>query len=55
MNLLTLTEIRRHAQNGAIVEARVHVQVEGVNSKVTREQKPYCELNLADACDRLIA
>jgi 3'-5' exoribonuclease len=53
MNLLSLTEIRRHAQNGATVEARVHVQVEGVNSKVTREQKPYCELNLADACDRM--
>src|SRR6476620_1859171 len=53
MQLLTLTEIRRHAQNGAAVEARVHVQVEGVNAKVTREQKPYCELGLADACDRM--
>ena len=53
MQLFSLTEIRRHAQNGAAVEARVHVQVEGVNAKVTREQKPYCELNLADACDRM--
>ncbi|MEY2503722.1 MAG: 3-5 exoribonuclease [Verrucomicrobiota bacterium] len=53
MNLLTLTEIRRHAQNGAIVEARVHVQVEGAAAKVTREQKPYCELSLADAADRM--
>jgi 3'-5' exoribonuclease len=53
MQLLSLTEIRRHAQNGAAVEARVHVQVEGVASKVTREQKPYCELHLADACDRM--
>jgi 3'-5' exoribonuclease len=53
MQLLTLSEIRRHAQNGAAVEARVHVQVEGVAAKVTREQKPYCELNLADACDRM--
>src|SRR3954468_12250586 len=53
MQLLTLTEIRRHAQNGAAVEARVHVQIEGVASKVTREQKPYCELHLADACDRM--
>ena len=53
MDLLTLSEIRRHAQNGAAVEARVHVQVEGVASKVTREQKPYCELGLADACDRM--
>jgi 3'-5' exoribonuclease len=53
MQLLTLTEIRRHAQNGAAVEARVQVQIEGVASKVTREQKPYCELSLADACDRM--
>src|ERR1700719_132909 len=53
MQLLTLSEIRRHAQNGAAVEARVHVQVEGSAAKVTREQKPYCELSLADACDRM--
>src|SRR5438045_9266682 len=53
MQLLSLSEIRRHAQNGAAVEARVHVQIEGVASKVTREQKPYCELSLADACDRM--
>src|SRR3954453_716056 len=53
MELLTLTEIRRHAQNGATVEARVHVQVEGSVAKVTREQKPYCELSLADACHRM--
>ena len=53
MDLLTLTEIRRHAQNGAAVEARVHVQVEAAATKVTREQKPYCELSLADACDRM--
>jgi 3'-5' exoribonuclease len=53
MQLLSLSEIRRHAQNGAAVEARVHVQIDGVASKVTREQKPYCELSLADACDRM--
>src|SRR5205085_2555337 len=53
MQLLSLSEVRRHAQNGAAVEARVHVQIEGVASKVTREQKPYCELHLADACDRM--
>ena len=50
---MTLTEIRRAAQNGAAVEARVHVQVEGAAAKVTREQKPYCELSLADAADRM--
>ena len=53
MELLTLTEIRRIAQNGAVVEARVHIQIEGAAAKVTREQKPYCELSLADAADRM--
>src|SRR5207302_7942442 len=52
MDLLTLTEIRRAAQKGA-VSARVHVQVESAAPKFTREQKPYCELSLADACDRM--
>ena len=53
MDLMTLVEIRRRVvQNGAF-EARVHVQVESASAKVTREQKPYCELNLADAADRM--
>ena len=52
MDLRTLTEIRRAAQNGA-VSARVHVQVESASPKLTREQQPYCELSLADACDRM--
>ncbi len=49
---MTLTEIRRAAQNGA-VSARAHVQVESANAKFTRDGKPYCELVLADACDRM--
>jgi len=53
MEVLTLKEIRRRAQSG-VVDARVHVQVEGAASKVTREQKPYCELSLADAADRMM-
>src|SRR5881409_2450026 len=52
MDLMTLTEIRRAAQNGA-VPARVHVQVEAADAKTQREGKPYCELALADACDRM--
>jgi 3'-5' exoribonuclease len=52
MDLMTLTEIRRAAQNGA-VSARAHVQVESANAKLTRDGKPYCELVLADACDRM--
>src|SRR5207249_10437754 len=52
MDLMTLTEIRRTAQNGA-VPARAHVQVESAAPRLTREQQPYCELTLADACDRM--
>jgi 3'-5' exoribonuclease len=52
MDLMTLTEIRRAAQNGA-ASGRVHVQVETVTAKTQREGKPYCELGLADACDRM--
>src|ERR1700693_968922 len=55
MQLMTLSEIRRGASRpgGSPVTARVHVQVESATPKVTREQKPYCELGLADACDRM--
>lgn len=52
MQQLTLSEIRRAAQNGPVT-ASVHVQIESATPKVTREQKPYCELGLADACDRM--
>jgi 3'-5' exoribonuclease len=52
MQLMTLTEIRRAAQSGP-VSAQVHVQVESATPKLTREQQPYCELNLTDACDRM--
>jgi 3'-5' exoribonuclease len=52
MDLMTLTEIRRAAQNGA-VSARVHVQVQSVTAKTQREGKPYCELVLADPCDQM--
>lgn len=52
---MTLTEIRKAASRtgGRSVPARVHVQVEGATPKLTREQQPYCELALADACDRM--
>src|ERR1700751_5077768 len=53
MQLLALSEIRRTAQNGGPVPARVHVQVDTVTPKFTREGKQYCELSLADACDRM--
>src|SRR4051812_16013803 len=53
MELLTLGEIRRAAQKETVT-ARVHVQVDTTAPKSTREGKPYCELSLADACDRMI-
>ena len=52
MQLMTLKEIRQAVPQGPL-EARVHVQLETVASKLTREQKPYCELTLADAGDRM--
>jgi 3'-5' exoribonuclease len=52
MNLMTLKEIRQAVTHGPL-EARVHVQLETVAAKFTREQKPYCELTLADAADRM--
>ena len=52
IELMTLSEIRQAAPQGT-VEARVHVQLESVAAKLTREQKPYCELTLADAADRM--
>lgn len=50
---MSLSEIRRAAQTGP-VNARAHVQVESVTAKTTREQQPYCELSLADACGRMV-
>ena len=50
--LLTLSEIRRQAQDGFAL-ARVHAQVENAVAKMTREGKPYCEINLVDSCDRM--
>lgn len=52
MQLLTLTEIRRAAQSDPVT-ARAHVQVESAAPRLTREQQPYCELVLVDACDRM--
>jgi 3'-5' exoribonuclease len=52
MQLLTLTEIRRAVQSDPAT-ARVRVQIEAAAARLTREQQPYCELVLADACDRM--
>lgn len=49
---MTITEIRRAVQSSPAT-ARTHVQVESATPKTTREQQPYCELVLADACDRM--
>jgi 3'-5' exoribonuclease len=52
MELMTLREIRQAVPQGT-VDTRAHVQLESVAAKTTREQKPYCELILADAADRM--
>lgn len=52
MELLTISEVRRRAQSGS-VNARLHVQVSAAEAKATRDGKPYCEMALADACDRM--
>jgi 3'-5' exoribonuclease len=52
MQLMTLSEIRRGAQSEPVT-ARAHVQVESAAPRLTREQQPYCELVLVDACDRM--
>ena len=52
MELLTISEIRRRAQNG-LVAARLHAQISAAEAKATRDGKPYCEIALADACDRM--
>ena len=49
---MTLSQIRKAAQSGP-AEARVHVQVEAASAKLTREQKPFCELALADIEGRM--
>src|SRR5216117_3661244 len=56
MDLLTLTDIRgavSRASGNVAPAARVHVQVESATAKTQRDGKPYCELVLADACDRM--
>jgi 3'-5' exoribonuclease len=53
MDLMTLIDVRRAAQDGKPVLARVHLQVETAAAKTTREGKPYCELNLVDASDHM--
>ena len=53
LELLTISEIRRRGQEKDGIPARAHVQVNSAQAKTTREGKPYCELSLADACDRM--
>ena len=52
MELKTLREIRQAVLHGP-VETRAHVQIEALSAKTTRDQKPYCELTLADAIERM--
>jgi len=48
MELLTISDLKRAVQEDR-VEARIHAQIDALNRKETREQKPFWELTLADA------
>ncbi len=48
MELLTIPNLRKATQEGPC-SARLHLQVQGVAEKVTREGKPYREIAVADA------
>ena len=52
MELLTISEVRRRAQHG-LVSASIHAQISAADARATRDGKPYCEMVLADACDRM--
>jgi 3'-5' exoribonuclease len=47
-DLLCITQLRRAAQQSR-VEARIHVQIESIAQKETRDGKPYWELIVADS------
>ncbi len=52
MERQTITTLRK-AVTGGRIEAALHVQVESIASKTTRDGKPYFELQLVDGADRL--
>lgn len=52
MEQMTLTALKQ-AVLAARTAARLHVQIESLHEKQTRDQKPYRELTLADAAGRL--
>lgn len=48
VNLFTISELKQAASTGRTVAA-VHVQIESISRKDTRDGKPFYELNVADA------
>src|SRR5438093_12389393 len=52
MELLSIANLKRAAADGRI-ETKIHVQVDSILRKETRDQKPYWELLLADAEARI--
>ncbi len=48
MDVLTIHELKR-AASGERTEAAIHVQIDAIQKKETREQKPFYELIVADA------
>ena len=41
MDLLTIAQLKRLAQDGSHIEAEVHAQVEASTRKATRDGKPF--------------
>ncbi len=52
VNLLSLSQLKRAATDGRL-EARVHAQADSLSRKETREGKPFYEVVLADATNRI--
>src|SRR5437764_1493441 len=52
MEILSIANLKRAAST-ARVEATIHVQIEGLLRKETRDQKPYWELALTDGEGKL--
>jgi 3'-5' exoribonuclease len=52
VELFTIASLRRAAGNGRL-EARIHVQIDQLTRKETREGKPFYEMTVADAEARL--
>ena len=54
MQTLTLKELRSRVTTNEIVDTLLHVQVATVNTKTTKDGKPYFEVHFVDHSDRIL-